>query len=48
MKNKYKKDKDFLASAMNSLQNYNRGTAIGSSAVLKQYNQDVRIMREND
>lgn len=48
MKNKYKKDKDYLASVMNSLQTTYKGSGIGGAAVLKQYNQDVRVMREND
>lgn len=30
---------------MASLQNYQGGNAIGSQALLKQYNQDVRAMR---
>ena len=33
---------------MASLQNYQGGNAIGSQALLKQYNQDVRAMRENE
>ena len=45
MKAKCKKDKEFLASIMNSLQATNKHTGIGGMAVLKQYNQDVRIMR---
>ena len=45
MKKKYKKDKEFLASVMHSLQDYHKGTTISSAAVLRQYNEDVRIMR---
>lgn len=45
LKQKYKKDKEFLASVMNSLQNYKGSSGIGSQAMLKQYNQDVRAMR---
>jgi hypothetical protein len=33
---------------MSSLQNYKGPGGIGSQAILKQYNQDVRMMREND
>ena len=45
LKEKYKKDKEFLASVMTSLQSYKGGNGIGSQAMLKQYNQDVRAMR---
>lgn len=48
IKNKYRKDKDFLTSVMNSLQSSYKGAGVGGAAVLKQYNQDVRVMREND
>jgi hypothetical protein len=33
---------------MNSLQDRHKGTGVGSAALLKQYNEDVRLMRENE
>lgn len=33
---------------MGSLQNHKGPNGIGSQAILKQYNQDVRIMRDNE
>jgi hypothetical protein len=45
LKAKCKKDKEFLASVMTSLQGTNKHTGIGGMAILKQYNQDVRAMR---
>jgi hypothetical protein len=45
MKTQCRKDKEFLASVMGSLQNYKGPNPIGSQAILKQYNQDVRTMR---
>ncbi len=48
IKSKYKRDKEFLASVMNSLQGPHKMSGTGGVQVLRQYNQDVRLMREND
>ena len=49
-RDKYRKDKQLLVSVMNSLQSskvYTPG-GVGSATILKQYNQDVRLMRQNE
>jgi hypothetical protein len=47
LKDKCRRDKQYLNEVMRSLQDYHRGT--GSQAgVLRQYNQDVRTVRENE
>ena len=57
LKQKYKADKQLLASMMGQLQNanylnsYDRQLSSGASvasSLVKQYNQDVRIMRKNE
>ncbi len=58
MKQKYKADKQLLASMMGQLQNssylnfYERhhqsGGASATSSLVKQYNKDVRVMRTNE
>ena len=47
-KEKYRKDKEFLASVMATLQQPQKTRGVGGAALLKQYNQDVRIMRKNE
>ncbi len=48
VKARFRKDKEFLASVMTSLQQPHRTRGVGGAALLKQYNNDVRAMRQNE
>ena len=48
MKAKCRKDKEYLSVVMQKLQEFRPGASSGNAALLRQYNEDVRLMRTNE